>query len=127
MTDNETGNKYLTNCIHHQVCQGAYNCQTKCQYFEERPKGEWITDSVGNITCSNCGFSLGSKVVKLLYPFDFPYCLECGAKMKGDTDCMELMQNKHQFRTRTMPRNTTGNVVIPILQGVKAVRNEKTI
>lgn len=42
MMDNETGNKYLTNCIHHQICQGAYNCQTKCQYFEERPQGEWI-------------------------------------------------------------------------------------
>ncbi len=43
MTDNETGNKYLTNCIHHQVCQGAYNCQTKCQYFEERPQGDLIS------------------------------------------------------------------------------------
>lgn len=32
---------YITNCIHHQVCRGAYNCQTRCQYFEERSQGEW--------------------------------------------------------------------------------------
>lgn len=47
MTDNETGNKYLTNCIHHQICQGAYNCQTKCQYFEERPQDQWVPVSEG--------------------------------------------------------------------------------
>ena len=34
---------YTTNCIHHQVCHGAYNCQTKCQYFEERPQGDSIS------------------------------------------------------------------------------------
>lgn len=50
--------------------------------LEKRPTGEWVTDDAGNITCSNCGFSLGSKIAKLLYPFDFPYCPNCGADMK---------------------------------------------
>lgn len=48
----------------------------------KRPQYEWITDNAGNITCSNCGFSLGSKVVKLLYPFNFSYCPDCGGRMK---------------------------------------------
>lgn len=52
----------------------------KTQY--QRPQGEWITDSAGNITCSNCRFSLGSKVVKLLYPFDFSFCPDCGTRMQ---------------------------------------------
>lgn len=58
----------------------AYELAIKA--LEERPTGEWVTDDAGNITCSNCGFSLGSKIVKLLYPFDFPYCPDCGADMK---------------------------------------------
>lgn len=45
--DNATGNKYLTNCIHHQICRGAYNCQTECQYFEERPQDQWVPVSEG--------------------------------------------------------------------------------
>lgn len=52
--------------------------------FRERQKSKWITDSAGNITCSNCGFSLGSKVLKLLHPFNFPYCPDCGADMQSN-------------------------------------------
>jgi predicted RNA-binding Zn-ribbon protein involved in translation (DUF1610 family) len=48
------------------------------------------TDSDGNIICPNCGFSLGSKVVKLLYPFEFSYCPDCGALMKDIiTECRD--------------------------------------
>lgn len=53
----------------------------------KKPQGEWKTDGAGNITCSNCRFSLGSKIVKLLHPFSFPYCPECGAKMRGEEEC----------------------------------------
>lgn len=52
--------------------------------LDEKPQGKWIKDSVGNITCSNCGCAFGNKIVKLLYPFSFPYCPECGAKMRGE-------------------------------------------
>lgn len=55
-----------------------------CMFFKSKakPKYEWIIDDAGNITCSNCGFSLGSNVVKLLYPFEFTYCPDCGKKVR---------------------------------------------
>ena len=44
---------YTTNCIHHQVCWGAFNCQTKCQYFEERPQGDLISRKfVNEVVCA---------------------------------------------------------------------------
>lgn len=78
MTDNETSNKYLTNCIHHQVCQGAYNCQTKCQYFEERPQGEWLwlgdnPNSNHKWSCSKCGRGVKEQE---------NFCPNCGADMQ---------------------------------------------
>ena len=38
---------YTLNCIHYQVCQRS-TCNTKCQYFEEKPKltGDLISRSV---------------------------------------------------------------------------------
>ena len=61
--------------------EATENALKKAEVLYKRVHGKWITDSVGNITCSNCGFSLGSKVVKLLHPFDFPHCPDCGVKM----------------------------------------------
>ena len=52
--------------------------------LEERPKGEWIEGSNGNIKCNKCGsefrysYLIGNKP-------DFPkFCCDCGAEMRGD-------------------------------------------
>ena len=68
---------YITNCIHHQVCRGAYNCQTKCEYFEERSQGEWIFKYDEGWFCSNCNTQ--SPLHNC-----FNYCPNCGAKMRTD-------------------------------------------
>lgn len=43
---------------------------------EERPKGHWVVDEDGNITCSECGHSgVGDN-----------YCERCGADMRKEKD-----------------------------------------
>ena len=69
--------------IRKAICEVIDNAPT---VEPERPQGEWIKDSLDTIICSNCGCSLGNRVVKLLYPFSFYYCPECGTEMEGGVE-----------------------------------------
>jgi hypothetical protein len=50
----------------------------------ERPQGEWIEGSNGNIKCNKCGAEIRYSYIANNKP-DFPkFCCDCGADMRGD-------------------------------------------
>ena len=52
----------------------------------ERPQGEWIEGSNGNIKCNKCGAEIRYSYIANNKP-DFPkFCCDCGASMKGGAD-----------------------------------------
>lgn len=57
--------------------------------FSKRPNGEWIVDSTElKLTCSECKATYSFDDVDELLDFkeDAKFCIECGAKMKGEDD-----------------------------------------
>jgi len=53
---------------------------------EERPQGEWIEGSNGNIKCNKCGAEIRYSYIANNKP-DFPkFCCDCGASMKGGAE-----------------------------------------
>ena len=56
-----------------------------------RPKGEWIGKQLDNFRmweakCSECGWTGIENYDAYIDPFDFNFCPNCGADMRGDTE-----------------------------------------
>lgn len=68
---------------------GAYNEGYMCGNKEAekaRLQGEWITD-YENLKCPFCGMSIDDEVHWLYSEeYDFNFCPNCGAKMKGGAE-----------------------------------------
>lgn len=69
-----------------------------CEFYKERPQGEWIKDNSGNRFCSECGSSALYHEIGL--QIESRFCPKCGAYMKGGIDNAPTVAiNKDFYKT----------------------------